>query len=137
MALILHSRKEKRKTLMFNLLIEKNQLHIAEVLSRKIRAKFDIQYFNDVNSAYNEIRSENFKILILDIDQGKFLNYKNILQSSSYKNKYAVIALTSDDSLENIRNLKENNINEIIIKPIDKTRLNKILYNILNQREQL
>ncbi|KQC10496.1 MAG: hypothetical protein APR54_03105 [Candidatus Cloacimonas sp. SDB] len=119
---------------MFNLLIEKKHLQIAEVLNKKNRAAFDIQYFNDVNSAYNELSSENFKILILDIDHGKFLNYKNILQSNNCYNQYAVIALTSDDSLENIRNLKENNINEIIIKPVDKTRLNKILYKILNQR---
>ena len=120
---------------MSNLIVIGHQLKIEDFID-KINSKiFEILYFDELASAYDRLVSDQFNVLVLDVDNGNYLNYRNILKSNGFHNHLSIVALTSDDSLENIRNLKESNINEIVIKPVDKSRFNKILLNIIDQRE--
>ena len=122
---------------MATLIILDEQLKIMDFLSRENCKNFDILQYDDLASVYTKLKENYFKILILDIDNDRFQSYKNILKSNGFHNQLSVVALTSDDSLENIRTLKESNINEIIIKPVDRNRFNRILLNIIDQRDQI
>ena len=119
---------------MSELIVIGKQFKVEKFINKVNKKVFEILYFDELASAYKKLLSNNLKVLVLDVDNGNFLNYRNILKSNGFHNKLSIVALTVDDSLENIRNLKECNVNEIVIKPIDKSRFNKILLNIIDQR---
>ena len=119
---------------MSELIVIGKQFKVEKFINKVNKKVFEILYFDELASAYKKLLSNNLKVLVLDVDNGNFLNYRNILKSNGFHNKLSIVALTVDDSLENIRNLKESNINEIVIKPVDKSRFNKILLNIIDQR---
>ncbi len=122
---------------MATLIFLDEQLKIMDFLSRENCKNFDLLRYNNLASVYTKLKEDYFKILILDVDNDRFQLYKNILKSNGFHNHLSILALTSDDSLENIRTLKESNINEIIIKPVDRNRFNRILLNIIDQRDQI
>lgn len=99
--------------------------------------EINYRHFPDLISALKEIPVKGQSILILDYDEINEYSNKTMFISNGYNKNLNIIALTSDDSLENIRTIKERNIHEIIIKPIDKNRLNKIINSILSKKNNL
>ncbi len=109
---------------------------IANGLSFRIRKVLHYRYFNNLITALKEIPRSEDSILVLDCDYVNTFSTKSIFTSSLY-NDLHVIALTSDESLENIRNIKERNISQILIKPINNDRLENIISNILIEKNIL
>lgn len=123
---------------MFELLmVSRNDSNLLENINEQTREKVSYKHYPDLISALKEISTTKFNILILDYDDMNDYSNRSMFISESYSKNLYIIALTSDESLENIRTIKEKNIHEIILKPIDNNRLNKILHNLIFFKDKL
>lgn len=95
-----------------------------------------ISCFDNLIDALRELKDDNIYILLMDIDlQPEFSSFHISLARGMNKN-ILIVALTADDSLNNIRELKEYNVNEILIKPVTEKKLENLMNNLERKLKQ-
>lgn len=118
------------------LMVSKKEVNLLEKLSNKVRSEVHYRHFDDMIAALKAIPTREESILVLDCDDLNDYSNKSLFISPYYKNLH-IIGLTSDDSLENIRTMKERNISKIILKPVNNERFEGVIKNILEQKNIL
>ena len=92
-----------------------------------------ITHHDNLISAVKHISNTNTCILFIDLDHHNSVNTYSISAAKRLTNNLHIIAFTEDDSLDNIRTIKEKDINDIMIKPVNENRLREIIANTINR----
>jgi len=100
---------------------------LVELLDKNNKKSFTVSQFDNLFSLYQKFDPTKCKILLLDVDTENYQRNRDLLRSNGFENRVKIIAVTANDSLENIRSLKEDQIGSILLKPVDRLKFNEIL----------
>jgi len=89
--------------------------------------KYIVSNYPDLKSALKHLNAARSCIMFIDNDYTQEISCYFISVARKLNRKLHIIVLTGDDSLNNIRDIKEKSINDIMLKPLDKDRFELVI----------
>ena len=109
------------------LFIGSNELYDTITRFTKGNSQINFYFYSNLVSAVKKLSPSKPYILVIDLEHEHIEDSYPLSIMRRLNGNLHSIALTSDDSLENIRALKEKEINDIAFMPLKKNRINEIL----------
>jgi signal transduction histidine kinase len=114
------------------LIVEDNKINQLVTKTLLEKHKFICTIVDDGYKAIELLKEENFDAILMDINMPKINGFETSKIIRETDLKIPIIAVTAFDKSEIEEKLKEAQINDVIVKPFEPTKLFEIIYRLIN-----